>query len=133
MTTHTGLRRPPGRYDEPRPLPRPVLVGGAVLLVAALVGFAFFAYQHYAKARTQFSNLGYQVTETGVSVRFQVVKDAGKKVQCVLQARDGNNVEVGSLVVTIGPEGSGAVTKASFVPTTRRAVAGEVLSCRPAA
>jgi hypothetical protein len=131
MSTPTGLRRPPGRYDEPRPLTRPVLLGGAALLVAALMGFAFVAYQHYASTRVEFSDLGYQVSDTGVAVRFQVVKGAGKKVECVLQARDRNNVEVGSLVVTIGPEGSGAVTKSSFVPTSRPAVAGEVLSCRP--
>jgi hypothetical protein len=132
MTTPPALRRPPGRYDEPRQLPRPVLLGGVALLVAALVGFAFVGWRHYATSRTPFTNLGYTATDSAVVVRFQVVKDAGKTVQCLLQARDRDNAEVGSLVTTIGPDGSGTLTRAVTVPTSRRAVAGEVLSCRPA-
>jgi hypothetical protein len=133
MTTPTGLRRPPGRYDERRPLPRPVIVGGALVLVLALAGFSFVAYRHYSAGRTPFTNLDYKVqSDHAVLVRFQVVKDAGKTVQCVLQARDRDNTEVGSLVTTIGPSESGTVTRALLVTTRRRAVAGEVLSCRPA-
>src|SRR5438067_282721 len=99
MTTSAGLRRPPGRYDERRPLPRPVLVGGAVALVVALAGFSFLAYRHYAAGRTPFTNLDYRVeSDHGIVVRFQVVMQEGKTVQCVLQARDRNNSEVGSLV-----------------------------------
>jgi hypothetical protein len=132
MTTSPGLRRPPGRYDEPRPLSRPVLLGGAALLVAALVGLALVGWRHYATSRTPYTNLGYTLSERAVVVRFSVVKDAGKTVQCLLQARDRDNAEVGSLVTTIGPDGSGTLERAVSVPTTRQAVAGEVLSCRPA-
>ena len=113
MTTPSGLRRPPGRYDEPRTLPRPVLLGGAALLVAVLTVFSVVAYRHYAQGRTPFRNVDYEVqSDTRVLVRFEVVKDAGKTVRCLLQARDRNNAEVGSLVATVGPDGSGTVTKA---------------------
>ena len=132
MTTPPALRRPPGRYDEPRKLSRPVLLSGTALLVAALVGFAYVGWRHYAASRTPFTNLGYAVSDSAVVVRFQVVKDAGKTVTCLLQARDRDNAEVGSLVTTIGPDGSGTLKREVSVPTTRRAVAAEVLSCRPA-
>ena len=133
MTTSAGLRRPPGRYDERRPLPRPVIIGGALVLVLALAGFSFAAYRHYSAGRTPFTNLDYTVeSDQVVLVRFQVVVHAGRTVQCVLQARDRENTEVGSLVTTIGPGESGTVTKALRLTTKHRAVAGEVLSCRPA-
>jgi hypothetical protein len=109
-----------------------VLLAGAGLLVAALVGLAFLGWRHYDRSRTPFSNLGYTVGDSAVVVRFSVVKDAGKTVQCLVQARDRDNAEVGSLVSTIGPDGSGTLKREVSVPTTRRAVAGEVLSCRPA-
>jgi hypothetical protein len=111
-----------------------VLLSGALLLVLLLAGFSFVAYRHFAHGRTPFTNLDYTVeSDHGIVIRFQVVKDAGKTVQCVLQARDRDNTEVGSLVTTIGPSESGAVTRSVLIRTTRRAVAGEVLSCRPAA
>ena len=110
-----------------------MLVGGALLLVVLLAGFSVVAYRHYAQERTPFTNLDYTVgSDHEIVVRFQVVKDAGKTVQCVLQARDRDNAEVGSFLATIGPGESGTVTKAVHLTTTRRAVAGEVLTCRPA-
>ena len=110
-----------------------MLLAGAALLVTVLTAFSVLAYRHYSHGRTPFRNVDYQVqSDTRVLVRFEVVKDAGKRVQCLLQARDRNNVEVGSLVATVGPEGSGTVTNAYLVSTRHRAVAGEVLSCRPA-
>ncbi|MFN2538211.1 MAG: DUF4307 domain-containing protein [Mycobacteriales bacterium] len=133
MTTPSGLRRPPGRYDEPRLMSRPALAAGATLLVVALTAFSVVAYRHYAQGRAPFRNLDYTVqSDEGVLVRFEVVKDAGTTVRCLLQARDRDNLEVGSLVATVGPEGSGTVTRAYLVRTSHRAVAGEVLSCRPA-
>src|SRR3954451_24786370 len=80
MTTPPAVRRPPGRYDEPRQLSRPVLLAGAALLVAVLLGLSYLGRRHYDAARTPFSNLGYTVSDTGVVLRFQVVKDAGKTV-----------------------------------------------------
>ena len=132
MTTSPGLRRPPGRYDEPRALPPWARVGGAVLLLAALVALSFVGYRHYATGRAQFANLGAQVvSDTSVTVRFSVVVEGQRSVQCVLQARDRDNREVGSRVVTVRSEQTRTVTREETLTTTRRAVAAEVLSCRP--
>ncbi|MCU1600563.1 MAG: hypothetical protein JWO22_1272 [Frankiales bacterium] len=131
MTTTTGPRRPPGRYDEPRSLPRPVLIGGAVVLLTALVAFSFVAFQHYSGSRARFSNLDYTVeSETSVLIRFQISLGAGDRAQCLLQARDRDNAEVGSRTVTVAGEDTSMFTVEEHVTTTRRAVAGEVLSCR---
>jgi hypothetical protein len=110
-----------------------VRAGGAVLLVAALLAFSFVGYRHYVHGRAPFSNLGYEVqSDSSVLVRFSVVVEARKTVTCLLQARDRDNHEVGSTVVTVRSETSRTVTRAQAVPTVKRAVAGEVLSCRPA-
>ena len=133
MTSSPGLRRPPGRYDEARPLPTWARVGGAVLLVGALLGFSFVGYRHYVHGRAPFTNLGYSVaSDAEVRVRFSVVVEAHQEVRCLLQARDLDNAEVGSAVVHVRSETSRTVTREDTVPTKRRAVAGEVLSCRPA-
>ena len=108
-----------------------MLLGGAALLVAALIGFSVFAYQHYSSSRTAFTNLGYQVvSDHEVTVRFQVVLAAGASAQCLVQARDRDSLEVGSQVVTVTSEGSRTVTIAHSLRTSRRAVSGLVLSCR---
>jgi hypothetical protein len=132
-TSDRPLRRPAGRYDEPRPLSRPVLLGLGVLLVVALAGLSFFAYRHYADARTPFQNTGYRVvSDTSVEVQFSVSKERGDTVQCQLAARDADQTEVGSLLVTLGPDEAGTVDRTETVTTTARAALGEVLSCRPA-
>jgi hypothetical protein len=133
MNATTGLRRPPGRYDEPRTLPRPLLVGGAVVLLTALLGFSYVAYRHYASTRAAFTNLDYRVaSDSSVLIRFRIALDKGETAQCVLQARDRDNVEVGSVLVTLTGKGSSPFTVERTLPTKHRAVAGEVLSCRRA-
>ena len=133
MTTSPGLRRPPGRYDEPRPLPSWARVGGGVLLVGALLAFSFVGYRHWAGGRAPFTNDGFAVgSDSAVTVRFSVVVEAHQQVQCLLQARDRDNREVGSTVVTVSSGTSRTVHRSVAVTTIRRAVTGEVLSCRPA-
>jgi hypothetical protein len=133
MTTSPGLRRPAGRYDAPRSLSPAARVGAGLLLVAALLGFAFVGYRHYAHGRAPFTNTGYAVqSDSSVLVRFTVVVEAHETVRCLLQARDADNVEVGSAVVRVTSGSSRAVAREDTVSTKRRAVAAEVLSCRPA-
>ena len=132
MTSPSGLRRPPGRYDEQRPLPAWARVGGGVLLVGVLLAFSFVGYRHYAGSRAPFTNNGSEVrSDTEVVVRFSVVVEAHSSARCVLQARDRDNTEVGSSVVTVRSDTSRTVDRSETVTTTRRAVAAEVLSCRP--
>jgi hypothetical protein len=110
-----------------------VRIGGAVLLVALLTLGAYVGYDRYSSTRTSFANLDYRVvSDTEVSVRFQVRMSPGDRVRCVLRARDRDNVSVGTRELLLGPDLSGTVTRSEVVTTTGRAVVGEVLTCRPA-
>ena len=133
MTSPSALRRPPGRYDDPRPLPTWARVGGAALVVVALVAFSFVGYRHWANGRAPFTNDGFSVdSDTAVTVRFSVVVEAHHTVRCGLQARDRDNTEVGSKVVTLTSGTSRTLHRSERFATAHRAVAAEVLSCRPA-
>jgi hypothetical protein len=123
-------RRPEGRYDEPRTLPRPVLVTGAILLVALLVGLAYLAFDRYSHGRVRFATLGYAVlSDTAVEVRFEVHKGLQETVRCAVQARDRDGAVVARDVVTIGPADLEGVLTVHQLTTTRRAATGEVTSC----
>ena len=101
------------------------------MLLTALVAFSFLAFRHYASTRAQFNNLDYRVeSDTSVLIRFQISLDPGDRAQCLLQARDRNNAEVGSETVAVVGQDESVFTIERHLATTRRAVAGEVLSCR---
>ncbi len=102
------------------------------MLLTALVAFSFLAFQHYASTRAQFTNLDYQVeSDRSVLIRFTVTLEPGQAADCLLQARDRNNAEVGSKTLHVVANGDvSPFTVEEHLETTRRAVAGEVLSCR---
>ena len=123
----TTVRRPPGRYDEPRRYPRWLTVTLAAVLGAALLAFAYVAWDRATSGRTRFTVLGYDVIDDhAVEVRFEVTKGADATVVCEVRARDRDGVEVGSEDVTVGP-GSTVVTHR--LATVRRAATGEVTGC----
>ena len=126
----TTPRRPPGRYDEQRPLPRAVLIGGGVVLGVALLGLAYAGYSRFSTDRVQFGTIAYKVTDdTTTQIRFQVDKDLTETVQCQLVARDADHTNVGSRTVTVGPAERQTVVTTSAVTTVRRAKTGEVVGC----
>ncbi|MCW2500136.1 MAG: hypothetical protein JWN87_1812 [Frankiales bacterium] len=131
MTTPDTLpRRPPGRYDEARTLPRPVKLGGAAVLGLLLLALTVAAYLRFAGDGTRFGTVGYRVlSDTAIEVRFQVSKDPAATVDCLVRARDRDGAEVGSEKVRLGPGGSGELVKAQRVATTHRAATGEVTKC----
>jgi hypothetical protein len=131
MTTPSALpRHPPGRYDEPRTLSRPAKVVGAAVLGLLLLGLSFFAYDRFSNGGTRFGTLGYGVlSDTVIEVRFQVSKDPGTTVDCLVRARDRHGAEVGSQKVRVDPGGTGEVVKIQRVATTHRAATGEVTQC----
>ena len=130
-------RRPPGRYDERRPLPKAVLVAGGTVLALALLALAYGGYHRFSSDRVQYGLIGYKVTDDATTqIRFQVDKDLTQTVQCQLVARDGDHVSVGTRTVTVGPAERQTVVTTSAVTTTRRAKTGEVVGCaiaKPAA
>ena len=123
----SAIRRPEGRYDEPRRLPLPLAYALAGVLGVALLAFSWFAYDRASSGRTRVSVLGYQVVDDRtVEVRFEVSKEAGATVVCEVRARDRDGAEVGSKDVTVGP-GQSVVTYR--LTTSRRAATGEVTGC----
>ncbi len=141
MTTPASpRRRPPGRYDEPRTLPRPVLITVAVILGALLVGLAYLAFDRFSNGRVRYGVVSYRVLDdTSVQVSFEVDKGPKDAVLCLVRALDRDGVEVGSEQVRVGPADSPAnsdavtvtVTKVHTLTTTRRATTGDVSACVP--
>ena len=124
------LRRPPGRYDEPKPLPRPLLYAGAGVGAVVLIAFAYFGYSRFATGRTTFGLTAYQVVDdTHVQVTFEVHKALDATVVCALVARDKDNVTVGRQDVTVGPAERDPARATERFTTTHRAATVVVTSC----
>ena len=126
----TTPRRPPGRYDEPRRFPRPVLITGAAALGTLLLVLSYLAFDRYSSARTSFGLLGYRVvSDREVEVTFEVRKELGATVLCGLVARDADKRTVGTVDVTVGPAERDPVRVVERITTTARATTVEVTSC----
>ncbi len=124
------LRRPPGRYDDPLALPRPVLVAGAVLLGLLLLGLAYVGYDRFGGSRVSYGVLGFHVlSDQVVEVRFEVRKSPSATVVCLVRAREKGGTEVGSEAVTVGPSPTGQVVMVHRLATSRLATTGEVTGC----
>ena len=107
----------------------PVLL--AVVALAALVWLTFRLYNQYGDDSYQSAVLRYsEVTESHVTVTFQVRKPAGDTALCRLQARDQTGVETGYAEVTVGT--GSQVTTTSTIATKSRAVLVEILGCNAA-
>lgn len=132
MTTTSTWRRPPGRYDERRSLPRAVtwaLLG--VLGLALLVG-VYAAWDRFSGSRVPFTLLGYDVvSDSAVDVRFEVHKAPSSTVRCFLRALDADKRVVGSETVAVGPTTRTPGRVEHRLSTTGRAVAAEVTRCQP--
>lgn len=128
----TTVQRPPGRYDERRTLPRPVLLTLAAALVLTLLALTFGAWDRYSSSRVPFTVLGYRVvSDTQVEVRFEVHKATSSTVTCLVRARDRTGSVVGREEVEVGPSEGAPTRITTTLTTSARAVAGEVTACRP--
>lgn len=130
-STSGGPRRPQGRYGPARPpADRRVLVAAAVAVVAAAV--AWFAWVAFGPGRPQVHTLdiGYEVLDdTTTTVTFEVQKPASASAVCTVRALNSGFAEVGLTDVRVGPAQDGAVTVTARVPTSERAVSGNVKAC----
>ena len=130
---------PPGRYGHRRDPAtqrrrRVVTVGLAALTV--LVGFliAVKLYQQYVTAPYQVSNLTTtNLTDTSFTVRFTVSRPAGQGTRCTVVGHTREGREVGRAEVDVPSRGpSDTSAEVTFtLPTTARAVLGEVQGCGP--
>ncbi len=125
---------PAGRYGrrrEPRDTPRwvvPVLVVG-VVAVGLLLSWQL--YQNYAADRITSQVTRYRiVSDSQVTISFDVVKDGDEAATCIVRARSRDGREVGRAEVTVPAGKRVAVTYT--LATSARAVAPEVYGCGPA-
>ena len=122
----TAPRRPPGRYDEPRPLPSGLVRAVAVLLLLGLTALTYAVWQRAAD-RTKVSVKGYHVLDAhAVEVRFEVHRRNDARVVCAVRATDRDGAQVGAEDVTVE---AGVTTVRHRLTTTGTAAAAQVTGC----
>ena len=73
---------------------------------------------------------GYVVqSDTAVEVQWEVAREPGSQVYCVLRARGESGLEVGRREVDVAPSSQRSTVERAVVPTTERAVTGELVGC----
>jgi hypothetical protein len=128
----TAPRRPEGRYDEPRRLPRLLVVLLTGLLGLAVLIGAYAAYRHVAGHTTSASVLGFDVPDDGhVVVRLEVRHDREKDARCELVAYDRDHVTVGHQTLQLGRDLAGRARISATLTTSGRTYAVRVTGCSP--
>jgi len=122
---------PPGRYGRrraPKRARRWLPVIGLALLVVGTLWLAQRLYGQYGDPYQPHVTGVEQLTDSSVTVVFTVSKPDARPVTCRIQAKDAAGAEVGYAQVPVASAGTVRTT----LPTSRRAVAVDVLGCRPA-
>lgn len=128
----TPLRRPEGRYDEPRRLPRQLVAVLAVLLGLLLLTGTYAAYRTFAGRSTHATLLAYDVrSDREVVVRLEVRYDRSKDARCEVVAYDRDHLTVGHRTVTLTAGLASPTLSTVTLATSARAVAVEVTGCAP--
>ena len=126
-------RRPPGRYDEPsRTTARVIAVLLSLLFVAVLAAVAVALYNRYGTEQLALRERGFAVqSDRAVRVDFSVSPPPGETAWCIVRARGASGVEVGAQFVPVRQPAASQqpVVVSSTLPTTARAVTGEVPRC----
>ena len=132
-TSSTEPVFPPGRYGhrrEPAPHRRWTITIVAVVVTAATLGISIKMFQQYGQPEYAPQVRRYfDVTDTGISVEFEVRKPADKVGTCIVRARAETGEEVGAANVD-APLGS-LVRVTYRLTTTARPVVVEVPRCGP--
>ncbi|HEV2088956.1 MAG TPA: DUF4307 domain-containing protein [Cryptosporangiaceae bacterium] len=131
MTTPTF---PPGRYGrrrEPRRSPRWAVPAIAGVVVLAGLAVAVGLYRQYSASVVRGQVTRYTVvSDAEIRVSFRVHNAAGRAATCVVRARAADGAEVGLARVPVAA-GPASTEFTHRLPTTRRAVTGEVTRCVP--
>jgi hypothetical protein len=129
----SARRRPPGRYDEPSRAPaRALAVVLSVLFLALLAAIGLLLYGRYGAAQLALQERGFAVlSDDAVRVDFAASPPEGERVWCLVRARRADGAEVGARFVPVErAEGARGPVELSYtLPTTDRAVTGEVPRC----
>jgi len=127
---------PPGRYGHRREGRRrpvvPIIILVVVLAASVLVSVKL--YQRYGQTDYQAQIVGWQQTDTTMTIKFTVQVPAGQPAECVLRARDYGGNEVGRRTVVVKPADRSAtsIEADETVATTKRGYVGDVVGCQPA-
>jgi hypothetical protein len=131
--THATPTFPPGRYGrrrEPRSHNRWTVLVLAVVVIGAALGISIKLFQQYGQPEYAPQVRRYfDVTESGISVEFEVRKSTDEPGTCVVRARSGNGAEVGAADVDV-PAGADVIITYRL-KTTDRPVTVEVPRCGP--
>jgi hypothetical protein len=138
-STQTAVTFPEGRYGRRRD---PAyqrrrrwlswVAGGLVVLAG--MGVAARLYQQYADPLYAVSNINVtDLTDTGVTVDFDVRVPAGEGASCTVQGHTRFGQLVGDATVDVPPAGAGvtSIHVTYSLATTERPVTGEVPGCGP--
>jgi hypothetical protein len=124
---------PPGRYGRRRDGRRRLLLPA---LLALLVGIAAVflvvrLYGQYGDPNYDAQIVGWSdVTDRQITIRFKVRVPAGGSATCGLRARDFDGAEVGRRTVTVtAAQAATTIDASETVPTSARAVVGDVVRC----
>ena len=125
-----GRRRDPG-YQRRRRWLTYALAG---IMIVAGVGIALKLYRQYDQAPYQVRVISVtNLTDTGVTVTFEVQKPAGTAAVCTVlgHTRDGEQVGAGEVTVPAGGPGDTTEQVTYTLTTTKRPVTAEVPGCGP--
>lgn len=133
-----GPTFPPGRYGRRRDPARQARRRWVTWLLASVVAIAGVAIA--VKLYRQYSQAPYQVriitvtnlSDSGVTVTFEVTKPAGRAATCTVQAHTRDGVEVGKAEVDVPAQAPQTSRVTYTLATTARPMTGEVPGCGPA-
>jgi len=135
----TEIQFPPGRYGRrraPGRIRRRWLTAVLLILVIAMgLAIAVKLYRQYGEAPYQVRMISVtNLTDTGVTVTFEVAHPAGEGATCTVRARSRDGSEVGKTIVAVSPaDPNTTVTRVTYtLATTAPPVIGEVPGCGPA-
>ncbi|MCW2607097.1 MAG: Conserved rane protein of uncharacterized function [Frankiales bacterium] len=102
------------------------VVGGLVGLAFAIALFRVLGPDTSASTQLR----GYVVeSDTSVRVEFEVARDPGRTVHCLIRARGAAGGEVGRREFDVPPSRDKSTVVRELLPTTERAVNGELVGC----
>lgn len=130
---------PAGRYGRRRDPAwqrrrRWLTVALGIVVVLAGVGIAVKLYRQYSLAPYQVRIISVtDLTDTAVTVTFEVTKPAGQGASCTVLGHTRDGLEVGHAEITVPPGNPHDPTaRVTYTLTTsQRAVTGEVPGCGP--
>lgn len=128
---HAGPRRPESRYGRaPRKRTRLVVGAYAVGIVVAVTLLAWAAFVQFSHPVSWEVRTFDVPSAEEIEVTFEVRRDGGQAVDCLLSAQAHDHSVVGETVVTI-PEGEETVWVTHTIETQDLAVIATVQSCDP--